>query len=126
VAKRESHRIALVQAAISGDERFFLGTDSAPHLDSAKLQPCGCAGVFSAPVTLPILAEVFEATGALDQLEAFTSLNGPSFYGLPSNEERVTLAKGEAWTPAPAIMTDDGPVTVFDPGFPLHWRVEEA
>ena len=126
VAKRESHRIALVQAAVSGDERFFLGTDSAPHLDSAKLQPCGCAGVFSAPVTLPILAEVFAAAGALGQLEAFASLNGPAFYGLAPNEERVTLVKGEAWSPPATVATDGGPVTVFDPGFPLHWRVEEA
>ncbi|TNC50754.1 dihydroorotase [Rubellimicrobium rubrum] len=126
VAKRESHRIALVQAAVSGDERFFLGTDSAPHLDSAKLQPCGCAGVFSAPVTLPILAEVFAAAGALSQLEAFASLNGPAFYGLAPNEERVTLVKGEVWSPPASIVTDEGPVTVFDPGFPLHWRVEEA
>ncbi|MBP1805923.1 dihydroorotase [Rubellimicrobium aerolatum] len=124
VAKRESHRIALVQAAISGDERFFLGTDSAPHTDAAKLQPCGCAGCFTAPVTLPILAEVFEAAEELDRLESFASLNGPRFYGLPPNEERITLTKGEPWTPPASIPTDDGPVTVFDPGFPLHWRVE--
>jgi dihydroorotase len=125
VAKREKHRIALVQAAVSGDERFFLGTDSAPHLDSAKLQPCGCAGCFTAPVTLPILAEVFEAAERLDQLESFTSLNGPAFYGLLPNEERITLAKGDAWTPPASIDTEDGPVTVFDPLFPLHWRLEE-
>lgn len=124
VAKRETHRIALVQAAVSGDERFFLGTDSAPHLDSAKLQPCGCAGIFSASVTLPILAEVFEAADALPCLEAFASFNGPAFYGLPPNEERITLARGEPWTPPASIETEDGPVTVFDPGFPLHWRVE--
>jgi dihydroorotase len=125
VAKRESHRVALVEAAISGDRRFFLGTDSAPHLDAAKLQPCGCAGCFTAPVTLPILAEVFDAAGALDTLEAFASLNGPAFYGLQPNEERITLTRGEAWTPPASIPTEDGPVTVFDPGFPLHWRVEE-
>ncbi len=124
VAKRESHRIALVQAAISGDERFFLGTDSAPHLDAAKLQPCGCAGCFTAPVTLPILAEVFEAAEALDRLESFTSLNGPAFYGLPPNEERIALAKGAPWTPPASVDTGEGAVTVFDPGFPLHWRVE--
>ncbi|WP_210527784.1 dihydroorotase [Rubellimicrobium arenae] len=125
VAKREAHRIALVQAAVSGDERFFLGTDSAPHLDQAKLQPCGCAGCFTAPVTLPILAEVFEAAEALDKLESFVSLNGPRYYGLPPNDDRVTLVRGEAWTAPPAILTDDGPVTVFDPGFPLHWRLED-
>ena len=126
VAKRERHRIALVEAAVSGDRRFFLGTDSAPHPDAAKLQPCGCAGIFTAPVTLPILAEVFEAAEALDRLEAFASLNGPEFYGLPPNEERITLARGAPWTPPAAIDTEDGPVTVFDPGFPLHWRVEAA
>jgi dihydroorotase len=126
VAKRERHRIALVEAAISGDGRFFLGTDSAPHLDAAKLQPCGCAGIFTAPVTLPILAEVFEAAEALDRLEAFASLNGPAFYDLPPNPDRITLAKGAPWTPPATIDAEDGPVTVFDPGFPLHWRVEEA
>ena len=125
VAKRERHRIALVEAAVSGDERFFLGTDSAPHLDHAKLQPCGCAGCFTAPVTMPILAEVFEAAEALDRLESFASVNGPAFYGLTLNEERITLAKGAPWTPPASIDTEDGPVTVFDPGFPLHWRVEE-
>lgn len=124
VAKRESHRIALVEAAVSGDPRFFLGTDSAPHTDALKLQPCGCAGIFTAPVTLPVLAEVFEAAGALDRLEAFASLNGPAFYRLPANEERIALVRGEAWAPPRSLETGDGPVTVFDPGFPLHWRVE--
>ena len=124
VAKRERHRIALVEAAVSGDRRFFLGTDSAPHLDSAKLQPCGCAGIFTAPVTLPILAEVFEAAEALDRLEAFASLNGPAFYGLHPSEERIALTRGAPWTPSASIATADGPLTVFDPGFPLHWRVE--
>ena len=124
VAKRERHRVALVEAAVSGDERFFLGTDSAPHTDAAKLQACGCAGLFTAPVTLPVLAEVFEAAGRLDALEAFASLNGPRFHGLPPNEERVTLVRGEPWQPPAAINTEDGPVTVFDPGFPLRWRVE--
>ncbi len=123
VAKREKHRVALVQAAASGDARFFLGTDSAPHTDAAKLQPCGCAGIFTAPVTLPVLAEVFDAAGALDRLEAFASLNGPRFHGLSPSEDRVTLVRGEPWTPPAAIDTEDGPVTVFDPGFPLRWRL---
>lgn len=124
VAKRENHRIALVQAAVSGDKRFFLGTDSAPHTDALKLQACGCAGVFSAPNTLSCLAEVFEAAGKLRQLEAFTSLNGPRYYGLPPNDETVTLIKGEPVRYPSHIETGDGPVTVFDPGFALHWRVE--
>jgi dihydroorotase len=126
VAKRERHRIALVQAAVSGDERFFLGTDSAPHADGAKLAPCGCAGIFTAPVALPVLAEVFEAAGRLDRLEAFASLNGPAFHNLPPNEGRVALVRGEAWAPPASVETGDGPVTVFDPGFPLHWRLEAA
>ena len=126
VAKRESHRIALVQAAVSGDPRFFLGTDSAPHTDARKLEPCGCAGIFTAPNTMSCLAEVFDAAGKLDKLEAFTSLNGAAFYRLPPNETRITLVKGDPVTYPPRIETGDGPVTVFDPGFPLHWHVETA
>ena len=122
VAKREEHRVALVEAATSGDARFFLGTDSAPHTDPAKLQPCGCAGCFTAPNTLPILAHVFEAAGALDKLEGFTSLHGPAYYRLPANETRITLTRGAPDIP-PQIYTDEGPVTVFDPGFALDWRV---
>jgi len=124
VAKRERHRIALVEAAVSGDKRFFLGTDSAPHTDANKIQPCGCAGVFSAPNTMSCLAEVFEAAGKLKQLEAFSSLNGPRFYGLKPNDETITLRKGDPVTYPERIETGDGPVTVFDPGFPLHWHVE--
>jgi len=124
VAKREKHRVALVQAAISGDKRFFLGTDSAPHTDANKLQECGCAGVFSATNTISCLAEVFEAAGALPKLEAFTSLNGPAFYGLPANEAKITLRKGDHVSYPNRIQTGDGAVTLFDPGFPLHWHVE--
>ncbi len=124
VAKRETHRIALVQAAVSGDKRFFLGTDSAPHTDANKLLPCGCAGCFSAPNTLSCLAEVFEAAGKLKELEAFVSLNGPRFYGLEPNEDKITLTKGDAVSYPGHIDTDVGPVTVFDPGFALHWRVD--
>jgi dihydroorotase len=123
VAKREEHRLALVEAATSGDARFFLGTDSAPHTDANKLLPCGCAGCFTAPNTLSILAEVFERKNALDRLEAFTSLNGPGFYGLPVNQQTITLAKGDAVVYPDRIETADGDVTVFDPGFALHWSV---
>jgi dihydroorotase len=87
VAKRESHRLALVDAATSGDPRFFLGTDSAPHTDCAKESACGCAGCFTATNTLSILAQVFETAGALDRLAAFTSRNGPAFYRLPVNDQ---------------------------------------
>ena len=123
VAKRETHRVALVQAAVSGDKRFFLGTDSAPHTDAGKLQACGCAGIFTAPNTMSCLAEVFEAAGSLRQLEAFTSLNGSAFYRLPPNDATIRLVKGDPVTYPARIETGDGPVTVFDPGFPLHWRV---
>jgi dihydroorotase len=126
VAKREAHRLALRAAAVSGDPRFFLGTDSAPHSDGAKLQPCGCAGCFTAPNTMSILAHVFEEEGALDRLEAYTSLHGAAFYGRAPNEARIRLVKGETPAEFPErIETGDGPVTVFDPGFPLFWRVEE-
>lgn len=122
VAKREEHRLALCAAATSGDGRFFLGTDSAPHTDPAKLQPCGCAGCFTAPNTMAILAHVFEEHGALERLEAFASLNGPTFYGVPPNEGTITLTKGRQETPT-HIETEDGPVTVFDPGFIPAWHV---
>lgn len=124
VAKREEHRLALRRAAISGRSRFFLGTDSAPHTDALKESACGCAGCFTATNTLSILAHVFEEEGALDRLEAFTSLNGPDFYRLPRNDETITLTKSAEVQPFPArIETGDGPVTVFDPGFALHWTV---
>ena len=125
VAKRERHRVALVEAATSGDPRFFSGTDSAPHSDPTKETACGCAGCFTAPVNLPCLAHVFEDAGALDKLEAFTSISGAAFYGMEPNEDRITLIRREApWTPAPKVETGAGPVTVFDPGFPLHWQIE--
>lgn len=123
VAKREEHRLALRAAATSGDARFFLGTDSAPHIDPLKENACGCAGCFTATNTMSILAHVFEEKAALDRLEAFTSLNGPAFYCLPANETTLTLTKGDAVSYPAKIDTGDGPVTVFDPGFALHWRV---
>jgi dihydroorotase len=123
VAKREEHRLALRKAATSGEACYFLGTDSAPHLDGAKLAPCGCAGCFTATNTMSILAEVFEQDCALDELEAFASLNGPAFYGLPVNAESITLTKGDPVTYPDRIQTPNGDVTVFDPMMPLHWRV---
>ncbi|MEQ9673605.1 MAG: dihydroorotase [Roseovarius indicus] len=126
VAKREEHRLALRSAATSGDPRFFLGTDSAPHVDAAKETGCGCAGCFTATNTLPLLAHVFEEDGALDRLEGFASRHGPAFYGLPVNDGTITLSKGETPTAFPArIDTGDGPVTVFDPGFDVFWHVSD-
>ncbi|MEQ8897531.1 MAG: dihydroorotase [Roseovarius sp.] len=127
VAKREEHRLALRSAATSGDPRFFLGTDSAPHVDAAKETGCGCAGCFTATNTMPLLAHVFEEDGALDRLEGFTSRNGPGFYGLPVNDGTVTLTRSDTPTAFPArIDTGDGPVTVFDPGFDVFWQVSEG
>ena len=127
VAKRESHRLALREAATSGDARFFLGTDSAPHLDPLKESACGCAGIFTAINTMPLLAHVFEEEGALDRLEAFASLNGPAFYRLAPNDTRITLTRQPAPVAFPArIDTQDGPVTVFDPGFKVNWSVKSA
>lgn len=124
VAKRESHRLALRDAATSGEARFFLGTDSAPHVDALKEQACGCAGCFTATNTVQILAHVFDEDAALDRLEAFTSLNGARFYGLPLNETQITLVKGPAARWPDKILTEEGPVTVFDPGYPVHWHIE--
>lgn len=124
VAKREKHRLALRAAATSGDPRFFLGTDSAPHVDALKEHACGCAGCFTATNTMQLLAHVFEEEGALDRLEAFCSLNGPAFYRLPPNEDTLTLTKGNPAQWPAKILTEAGPVTVFDPGFPVHWHVE--
>lgn len=124
VAKRESHRLALRKAATSGYARFFLGTDSAPHVDPLKECGCGCAGIFTATNTMSCLAHVFEEEGALDHLAAFASRNGPAWYGLPVNTETMTLVRRDQPVHYPAkIETGDGPVTVFDPMVPIHWEV---
>jgi dihydroorotase len=124
VAKRERHRLALRRAATSGHRAFFLGTDSAPHVDALKEHACGCAGCFTATNTLPILAHVFEEEGALDRLEAFASLNGPAFYRLAPNEGSVMLEKRSDANIFPVkLETGAGPVTIFDPGFPVFWHV---
>ena len=124
VAKREKHRLALRKAATSGSPRYFLGTDSAPHVDALKEQACGCAGCFTATNTLGLLAHVFEEESALDRLEGFASRNGPAFYRLPVNAGTIRLEKRAEPCVWPAkIVSDAGPVTVFDPGFPVHWHV---
>ncbi|MEQ9693593.1 dihydroorotase [Shimia sp. SDUM112013] len=124
ILKRREHREALRAAAFSGDKRFFLGTDSAPHPTHAKEAECCAAGCFTAPNALSILAQTFEEGGALDKLEGFTSLHGPAFYGLPVNTDTITLTKGDAEVAFPETLpAGDHTVTVFDPGFPLYWRV---
>jgi dihydroorotase len=125
VAKRESHRLALVAAATSGAPQFFLGTDSAPHLDTDKKSACGCAGIYTAPNTLSCLAHLFEAEFALDQLEAFTSLNGAAFYGLSPASDTIKLVKRDEALVFPASRTTaNGEVTIFDCGVPLYWEID--
>lgn len=127
VAKREEHRMALREAATSGEPTFFLGTDSAPHLDELKEHACGCAGIFTAINTMSLLAEVFEQENALDKLEAFTSLNGPAFYGLEPNDSKITLSRHDEPILFPEkVETGAGPVTVFDPMMDIHWSVEKV
>ncbi|HVA12604.1 MAG TPA: dihydroorotase [Stellaceae bacterium] len=125
VAKRETHRLALRQATTSGEAKFFLGTDSAPHPVHDKERDCGCAGIFSAPAALELYAQVFDEENALGQLEAFASLNGPRFYGFPPNEGRITL-KREAWTVPAEIAGDAGVVKVFRGGESVAWRAIEG
>jgi len=122
VLKREEHRLALVTAATSGDERFFLGTDSAPHAVHAKESACGCAGCYTALHAMELYATAFEQAGALDKLEAFASLNGPGFYGLPVNEGSITL-KREAWTIPPSVPMGETQLVPLDAGQQLHWKM---
>lgn len=125
VLKREHHRRALVDAATSGDPRFFLGTDSAPHVTHLKENACGCAGVFTAPNAMACLATIFEAERALDRLEAFTSLHGAAFYKLPPNEAQLQLVREDEPQSWPAqISAGDHTVTLFDPGIPIYWTVK--
>lgn len=124
VAKREEHRLALRKAATSGDKRFFLGTDSAPHADSKKLQACGCAGIFTATHTMQILAHIFEEENTLDKLEGFTSIYGAQFYNLPVNEGKLHLVKQNTPVGFPkVIQTSEGDVTLFDPMLGIYWDI---
>jgi dihydroorotase len=100
ILKRETHRDALVKAATSGNKKFFLGTDSAPHAQHTKENACGCAGCYSAHNAIELYAEAFEAAGALDKLEAFASFYGADYYGLPRNKETITLRREEWQVPA--------------------------
>ncbi len=121
IAKREVHRLALRRAATSGNARFFLGTDTAPHLVQAKESGCGCAGIFNAPNALESYATVFDEEGALDRLEAFASENGPRFYGLPLNEGRVVLERAATEMPARLPM-GDGEIVPWLAGETMAWR----
>jgi dihydroorotase len=124
IAKREKHRLALRRAATSGDSRFFLGTDSAPHAVPTKETAYGCAGIFTAPCALEIYTEVFAEEGALGWLEAFASLNGPQFYKLPPNEARITLRR-DAFPVPERIGEGDNAVIPFRAGDTLGWRLTD-
>ena len=122
VLKRETHRIALVEAAISGNDRFFLGTDSAPHPAQLKEHATGCAGCYTAHAAMELYAEAFDAAGALDRLEAFASFNGADFYGLPRNEGTITLKK-ESWMPPVSFAFGAAELKPMRSGEALPWKL---
>lgn len=121
VLKREIHRQAVVSAVTSGSRKFFLGTDSAPHERGRKECACGCAGIYNAPVALSLYAKVFEEMGALDKLEAFTSFNGPDFYGLPRNTSKIKLTK-IPWKVPEAFSFSFGDIIPMFAGNTLEWQ----
>ena len=123
VLKREAHRLALVQAATSGSDKFFLGTDSAPHAALLKENSVCGAGCYTAPAAMELYAEAFEAAGALDKLEAFASFNGPDFYGLPRNRGTVTL-KREAWTLPETVPFGETLLKPLRGGETLNWKFQ--
>ena len=122
VLKREVHRQALVAAATSGSDRFFLGTDSAPHAAHLKEHACGCAGCYTALTAIELYAEAFEAAGALERLEGFASVHGPAFYGLPLNAGTITLRR-ETWTLPESLPYVDGQLKPLRGGEALTWRL---
>ena len=124
ILKRELHRQALVAAAISGNPKFFLGTDSAPHAKSTKEAACGCAGCYTAHAGIELYAEAFDAAGALDKLEGFASHHGADFYGLPRNTEKITLVR-DPWTvPLQQPLLDQDPIVPLRAGETIAWRLE--
>ena len=123
VLKRETHRLALVAAATSGSNKFFLGTDSAPHARHTKEAACGCAGCYTAHAALELYAEAFEAAGALDKLEAFASFNGPDFYRLPRNAGKVTLEKKSWMMPEAFDYADGDKLVPLRAGESLPWKL---
>jgi dihydroorotase len=123
VLKREVHRRALIAAATGGGPKFFLGTDSAPHPKHEKESACGCAGCFTAPVALPMVADCFEQAGALERLEAFASFHGADFYRLPRNRERITLRRSPWQAPSDLPFGDDR-VVLLGAGETFEWKAE--
>jgi dihydroorotase len=117
------HRQALLAAATSGDPKFFLGTDSAPHARGAKESDCGCAGVYTAHAAIELYAEAFELAGALDKLEGFASFHGPDFYGLPRNTDTIRLRR-EDWTVPAAQAFGESELVPMRAGETVAWRLE--
>ncbi|MGE5624142.1 MAG: dihydroorotase [Bacillota bacterium] len=122
VLKREKDREALLKAAVSGNPKFFLGTDSAPHAKHLKENACGCAGIYSAHAGIELYAEVFEQQKALDKLEAFAGFHGADFYGLPRNADKITLVK-KSWTPPESYDFGDGQLVPFRAGEEIAWSL---
>lgn len=122
IIKREHHRQSLVKAATSGNPKFFLGTDSAPHLTNSKENSCGCAGCYSAHAALELYAEVFEQAGALDKLEGFASFFGADFYQLPRNKKTITLQK-QQWTIPDCYQVNDDTITPLQANEVLNWKL---
>jgi dihydroorotase len=125
ILKREPHRRALLEAATSGNPKFFLGTDSAPHAQAAKESACGCAGLYTAHAALELYAEAFEQAGALDKLEGFASFHGPDFYGLPRNKGSISLHKTSWVVPAHYPLGNDR-VIPMRAGENIHWQLDQA
>ena len=125
ILKRERDRAALLEAAVSGSPRFFLGTDSAPHERATKESSCGCAGMFTAHAAIELYAEVFEESGHLDRLEAFASHFGADFYGLPRHEERITLER-KPWVVPDCYPFAEGTVIPYRAGETIAWRLAET
>ena len=121
ILKREEHRQALVKTAISGNKKFFLGTDSAPHARNTKEAACGCAGMYTAHAAIELYAEAFEAANALDKLEAFASFYGADFYGLPRNTEQITLQK-TSWTVPNELPMGNESLVPLRAGQQVHWK----
>ena len=122
VLKRETHRLALVKAATSGNPKFFLGTDSAPHAKNTKEAACGCAGMYTAHAAIELYAEAFEAANALDKLEAFASFYGADFYGLPRNTAQITLQK-TSWTVPNELAMGNESLVPLRAGQQIHWKL---
>ncbi|MEJ2346566.1 MAG: dihydroorotase [Gammaproteobacteria bacterium] len=124
ILKRETHRRALLAAATSGEAKFFLGTDSAPHARRAKESACGCAGIYTAHAAMELYAEAFDQAGALERLEGFASFHGPDFYGLPRNRATITLVREAREVPDSYPLGGGEAVVPMRAGEALHWRVQ--